>query len=208
MRPVAGEVLGRWRRGFGSRWGYDRSDPHARSRTVGPYSRPVALFEPIFAALNRAGVRYVVVGGVAVVLHGHPRLTADLDLAVDLAPAEARKAIDALLGLGLRPRAPVDPAGFADPATRSRWIAERGMRVFSMWDPEDPMRVVDLFVENPIDFEELWSRSEDVPLSGTTARVASIPDLIRLKRLAGRPEDALDIEALEAILERRAEMEG
>lgn len=182
---------------------------HALSggKTAATYSPAVAFFEPIFDALNRAGVRYVVVGGVAVVLHGHPRLTADLDLAVDLSPAQARKAIDALLGLGLRPRAPVDPAGFADPATRSRWIAERGMRVFSMWDPEDPLRVVDLFVENPIDFEELWSRSENVPLSGTTARVASIPDLIRLKRLAGRPEDALDIEALEAILERREEME-
>ncbi len=168
----------------------------------------MALFEPIFEALNRAGVRYVVVGGVAVVLHGHPRLTADLDLAVDLSPGEARRAIDTLVGLGLRPRAPVDPAGFADPATRARWAAERGMRVFSKWDPEEPMRVVDVFVENPVDFEELWSRSEILPLSGTTARVASIPDLIRLKRLAGRPEDRLDIEALEAILERRREVEG
>ena len=117
--------------------------------------------------------------------------------------AEARKAIDALIGLGLRPRAPVDAWGFADPGTRARWAAERGMRVFSLQDPQEPLRIVDLFVENPIDFEELWSRSELVPLSGTTARVASIPDLIRLKQLAGRPEDALDIEALRAILERR-----
>jgi hypothetical protein len=163
----------------------------------------VALFEPIFDALNRAGVRYVVVGGVAVVLHGHPRLTADLDLAVDLAPGEARRAVDVLLGLGLRPRAPVEASHFADPATRARWIAERVMRVFSLQDPDDPLRVVDLFVENPIDFEGLWTRSEVVDLSGTTARVASIPDLIGLKRLAGRPEDLLDIEALEAILERR-----
>ncbi len=163
----------------------------------------MALFEPIFEALNRHDVRYVVVGGVAVVLHGHPRLTADLDLAVDLSPGEADKAIDALAGLGLRPRATVDPSGFADPATRARWAAERGMRVFSMWDPAEPMRAVDLFVENPIEFEELWDRSEVVPLGGTTARVASIPDLIHLKRLAGRPQDLLDVEALQAILRRR-----
>lgn len=106
---------------------------------------PVALFEPIFDALNRHDVRYVVVGGVAVVLHGPPRLTADLDLAVDLSPGEGGKAIDALVGLGLRPRAPVDPSGFDDPGTRARWAAERGMRVFSMWDPGEPMRAVDLF---------------------------------------------------------------
>jgi hypothetical protein len=168
----------------------------------------VALFEPIVEALNRNHVRYVVVGGVAVVLHGHARLTADLDLAVDLSPAEAKNAIDTLVGLGFRPRAPVDPPGFADPETRSRWMAEQGMQVFSMWDPANPMRSVDLFVDNPVDFDELWARSELVSLVGTTARVASIPDLIRLKRLAGRPEDLLDIEALEAIMERREERGG
>jgi hypothetical protein len=66
-------------------------------------------------------------------------------------------------------------------------MAEHGMQVFSMWDPDDPMRSVDLFVDNPIDFEELWRRSEIVPLGNTTARVASIPDLIRLKRIAAGP---------------------
>jgi len=45
----------------------------------------VAIFAPVFEALNGARVRYVVVGGVAVVLHGHARLTTDLDLVVDLA---------------------------------------------------------------------------------------------------------------------------
>jgi tRNA nucleotidyltransferase/poly(A) polymerase len=57
------------------------------------YKREVPLFEPLFDALNRAHVRYVVVGGVALVLHGYPRLTVDVDLVVDLAPEEADKAI-------------------------------------------------------------------------------------------------------------------
>ena len=54
------------------------------------------LLEPIFDALNRADVRYVVVGGLATVLHGYARLTADVDLIVDLVPAEARKTIAAI----------------------------------------------------------------------------------------------------------------
>jgi len=106
----------------------------------------VALFEPIFESLNAAGARYVVVGGVAVVLHGHARLTADLDIAVDLTPDAARNAVDALLRLGLRPRAPVDPAGFSDPEVRNRWRQDQGMRLFSMVDPNDPMRSVEVFV--------------------------------------------------------------
>ncbi|MGZ8581530.1 MAG: hypothetical protein ACXWW9_09630 [Actinomycetota bacterium] len=83
--------------------------------------------------------------------------------------------------IGFRPRLPVEPSGFADAAVRERWIAQRGMTVFSMWDPDDPLRSVDLFVEQPIDFEELWTRSVVVDIDDTPVRVASIADLIRLK---------------------------
>ena len=72
-----------------------------------------------------------------------------------------------------------------------------------MYDPSNPMRVVDLFVNHPVPFEELWSRSSEFELRDTTVRVASIPDLIHLKRLAGRQQDHADIEQLEAILKAR-----
>lgn len=163
------------------------------------------MFEPIFAALERAGVRYVTVGGVAVVLHGHARLTADLDLAVDLAPTAAADVIEALTGIGFQPRLPVDASAFADPAVRERWISEQGMTVFTLWDPDDPLRSVDLFVDPPIDFEALWDRSVVVDIEGTPVRVASITDLIGMKRLADRPMDREDVTALEAIAEEGRE---
>ena len=168
----------------------------------------MSLLEPLFEALNRADERYVVVGGVATVLHGFARLTANVDLVVDLAPIEARKAIEALVGLGLRPRAPVDPAAFADSVTRESWIRDKGMRVFSLWNPTRPMREVDLFVDHPVEFEGLFARAEIVPLDTTTVRVASIADLIALKRLANRPQDLVDIEALEAILQTKKRSDG
>jgi hypothetical protein len=163
----------------------------------------MALFEPILEALNSGDVRYVVVGGVATVLHGFARLTADLDLIVDLRPAEALKAMRVLAAIGFRPRAQVSAESFADSVTRKQWIEDKGMRVFSLWDPSAPLREVDVFAESPIPFDELWARSEVVQLSTTTARIASIPDLIRLKSLAGRPEDRQDIEALELIFKKR-----
>jgi hypothetical protein len=159
----------------------------------------VALFEPVFAALHGAGVRYVVVGGVAVVLHGHARLTADLDLVVDLSAAQAKRTIETLVGLGLEPRAPVDPLGFAEPSQRAAWIKEKNMEVFSMWSRKDPMLIVDLFVEEPIPFEDLWARSLVVPLGSISVRVAAIADLISMKLRAGRPQDLLDIEELRRI---------
>ena len=183
-------------------------DPQLPSPRRAPYAAGVSLLEPLFEALNRADVRYVVVGGVATVLHGFARLTAGVDLVIDLNPGEARKAIRALGALGLRPRAPVDPLAFADPVARTSWIRDKGMRVFSFWDPTQPMREVDLFVEHPIEFEGLFARAEIVPLDTTSVRVASIADLIALKRSAGCPQDLADIEALEAILEARKTSDG
>jgi len=166
----------------------------------------MSIFEDLFHSLNKEGVRYVVVGGLAVVLHGHPRLTADIDLVVDLEPAQASMAIRTLVAMGLRPRVPVEPDAFADPAQRRAWIEDRGMKVFNLYDSRDPLRSVDLFVEPPIPFEELWSRSELITLPMGDIRVASIDDLIRMKEIAGRPQDSEDIRALEALRnERRTE---
>ncbi|NIM01100.1 MAG: hypothetical protein GTN57_09180 [Acidobacteria bacterium] len=159
----------------------------------------MGMFEELFKSLNEAGVRYVVVGGLAVVLHGHPRLTADIDLVVDLDPAAAGLAIETLTAMGFRPRVPVDPAAFADPVQRRAWIEERGMKVFSLYDPNDPLRSVDLFVEPPIPFAELWSRSKRIALPDGDVRVASIGDLITMKEIAGRPQDSEDIKALEVL---------
>lgn len=156
-------------------------------------------FEDLLSGLNQRGVRYVVVGGLAVILHGHVRLTADIDLVIDLDPDQARAAVDALVGAGLRPLAPVDPADFADEQKRESWRRDKNMQVFSMHDPEDPARHVDLFVHHPIVFEDLWAESVVVGYGSTEVRVVSLGHLKQMKRAAGRMQDLADIEALEII---------
>ncbi len=158
------------------------------------------LLRPVLEALVDTETRFVVVGGVAVVLHGHARLTMDLDLVIDLGPGKAIAAIDALVAIGLRPRVPVEPRDFADPDIRRGWIEERNMQAFPLEDPNDPRRHVDVFVESPVDFEELWRDSVVKDLGGGLAvRVASIPHLQSMKRAAGRTWDMDDIQALELI---------
>lgn len=168
----------------------------------------MSLYEPFLHALNETGVRYVVVGGLATVLHGYARLTADIDIILELEPDSTREAMQSLSALGLRPRAPVQAIDFADAGQRRRWIEDKGMRVFSLWHPADPLLEVDLFVDHPIPFQDLWDRSQVVHLGAIDLRIASIEDLIRLKRLASRPEDLQDIEALEAILAERGRDDG
>ncbi|MEX0658025.1 MAG: hypothetical protein WD080_02730 [Egibacteraceae bacterium] len=153
----------------------------------------------VLRALHEAEVRAVVVGGVAVVLHGHPRLTADLDLVLDLASDNVTRALVTLQQQGLRPRLPVAPEQFADPVIRERWQRERDLTVFSLHDPADALREVDLLAESPVPFAELWAASRVVLVADVPVRVAGLDHLLAMKRAAGRAQDLADVAALEAL---------
>lgn len=155
--------------------------------------------------LAREHVRFLVVGGVAVVLHAHPRFTADLHLVLDLEPENARRALEVLASLGFRPRPPVALASFADPEVRRSWVEEKGLTVFSVWSPQALGTEVALFVEEPFDFSAAFARAERVMLGDTAVPVLSIRDLVALKRSVARSKDLDDVEALETILRLRHE---
>jgi hypothetical protein len=159
----------------------------------------VGSLETIFGALQRADVRYLVVGGVAVVLHGHPRFTADLDLVLALDSPNVRAALGALAALGYRPRAPVPAEDLADPERRADWVRTKGMTVFSLSSPNHPTTEVDLFVEEPFPFEEAWGRAIWADLGDVRVPIAGIADLVAMKRRASRPQDLEDVRALELI---------
>ncbi|HEX9897640.1 MAG TPA: DUF6036 family nucleotidyltransferase [Candidatus Methylomirabilis sp.] len=159
----------------------------------------VGEIEGVLQALNQAAVRYLVVGGVAVVLHGYLRTTADLDLVVQLERENLRRAMAALKRLGYRPRAPVPVEAFAEAEQRESWAQEKGLTVFSLWSPEHPALELDLFVTEPFDFEEVYGRALRVPLETTDATVISLEDLQAMKARVGRPRDLEDLKALDAL---------
>jgi len=157
------------------------------------------FYEDVFRELERRGVRYVVVGGVALVLHGVVRLTVDLDLMVHLEPTNLTEFVGAMERLGYRPRVPVAASDFVDPNNRARWRSEKGMTVFSFFHPSDHGKLVDVFVDEPIPFQEVDVAKTVVEAGGLRIPVASIGHLKRLKAQAGRPQDLADIAALESL---------
>jgi hypothetical protein len=159
-----------------------------------------ARFEGIIGALEAAQVRYVVAGGFAVNLHGFLRFTKDLDLLIDLEPANARQAMQVLASVGLKPRVPAAIADFADPVQGEDGFRNRNMRAFQLRDPDDACCTVDEFIRNPIAFERLWANSEWVELGRTACRTVGTHDLIAMKERAGRPQGQRDIEVLRHIL--------
>lgn len=156
-------------------------------------------FLRLFQILEAARSRFVLVGGLASLLHGVGRTTTDIDLAFDFAADSALPALDALAAAGYRPAAPVKPHDLADPAQRARWQRDQSMVVFSFWDSRNQMPTVDILLDPAITFDTLWRDAIPMSLQGTTVPVASIPHLIELKRRSGRPQDLADIVALERI---------
>jgi len=156
--------------------------------------------EAIVGALDAAGTRYLIVGGLAVAAHGYVRFTADIDIVLDPAPAALRTAIEALRELDYQPRAPVALEEFADPEKRARWMREKGLTVFSLFSDRHPATEIDLFVEPPFDFDSAYERAERIELApGLQATFVGLADLLDMKRAAGRPQDRQDLEALLAL---------
>jgi hypothetical protein len=162
----------------------------------------LASVEAIVRALNEAGVRYLVAGGLAVNAHGYLRFTKDADLVIELVPDNIKRVFAALEPLGYKPIAPVTAEQFADRSTREGWIRDKNMQVLQLWSDRHRETSIDLFVHEPFQFDEEYAKALIKPLYGTIeVRFVSIPTLIKMKEAAGREQDRIDIEHLRMRLE-------
>ena len=157
------------------------------------------LFERILRAFHEQKLQYVVIGGVAVNLHGYARATGDLDVVVSFDDAEIQKFIGVVKSLNFVPRVPVKIEDFADAKKRDEWICHKNMKVFSVYNPKNPMEHIDVMVDHVVDFATLFKNRVVMHYGNIAVSVAGIADLITLKKHAGRGRDQTDIIALEAI---------
>lgn len=158
----------------------------------------------MIGALNEAGVRYLVVGGLAVVAHGYLRLTKDIDLVLAFGADNPARALDALDRLGYRPAVPVQLRDFLDAAKRREWIETKNARVFPLVSDAHRLTPVEMFLEEPFDFDVVYARAlrEEVG-PGVAATFVDRGTLLTMKRAAGREQDLADVAELERLHGRR-----
>ncbi|MDO9694781.1 MAG: hypothetical protein Q7W56_08615 [Candidatus Latescibacteria bacterium] len=77
-----------------------------------------------------------------------------------------------------------------------RWIEEKGMTVLNLYSEQYRATPVDIFVEEPFDFDAVEARSHVADVEGVTFRYVDIETLIRMKETAGRPVDRDDVRQL------------
>lgn len=160
------------------------------------------FYAEVLKALNRKGAEYVVIGGIALNLHGVPRATADLDIAIGLEKENLEKIAGALKVLGYRPRVPIKVDEFTI-ENLEKWRKEKKMEAFTFWNPKKPYEEVDILINNPMDFGEIEKSKEVIEAGGVKIPIASIEHLIKLKKISGREQDKSDIIALKKIKKLR-----
>lgn len=139
-------------------------------------------------SFNAHDVEYLLVGGQAVIAHGYPRLTKDMDLWVRPEVDNGRRVLSALIEFGA-PLTDFDVLRFTDPRT----LIMLG---------REPFRVDVLTEIAGIDFDGAWSRRTFVTLDGQEIPLIDVDDLIRNKIAVGRLQDLADVEALQAVRAR------
>ena len=157
------------------------------------------MIENILTILIKSKVRFLVVGGVAVNLHGFYRATGDIDIILLLEDSNLKKFIKAVKALNLVPRIPVRLEDFADAKTRNAWIKEKNMKAFTLYDVGFGNKYLDVVIDYNLDFNEVY-KSRSVYRDGALkVPVLSLEDLVKMKRKAGRERDKIDIKALKRI---------
>ena len=158
------------------------------------------IYESVFAGLAKQKVKYLVAGGIAVVLHGWARFTKDLDLMIDLDDADnVLRFVSAMEKLYFRPAIPVPFASLADPSKRAQWLKEKGALVFHLYNERDPLQRIDVFLSNPVDFGKAFKRRKTLKIGSIVIQAVSLKDLIDMKERAGRTHDLEDLEILKYI---------
>jgi predicted nucleotidyltransferase len=129
--------------------------------------------------LEDNGVRYLVIGGYAVIMHGHPRFTADLDLAISPDELNAELLVRALHEFGF-----AGPSLTTEAFTSPRSLVRLGV---------EPVKIEILNYLEGADFDTALEHAETRVVEDVHIKLISLPELIANKTAVGRPQDLVDV---------------
>ncbi|MEO5570110.1 MAG: hypothetical protein ABIT08_10275 [Bacteroidia bacterium] len=153
----------------------------------------------LFYELNNSGIRYWVCGGLAVNLHGVPRMTADIDLILNLTEENIIKFENAIAKLKYKCSVPVTLKDLADKEKRNNLISSKNLVAISFYNYEKNYVALDIVINFPLQFEDMWNEKIIRKSENTEVYLVSLDHLISLKEFADRIQDKQDIYFLSKI---------
>lgn len=153
----------------------------------------------IFKKLNKRKIKYIVVGGMAVNLHGIPRMTYDIDLILYLEETNIKKFLNLMKAWGFRPKAPVDIMDFAKQEKRDDWVKNKNMKAFNLVNPNWGISEIDIVINTPVNYENAHKDIVYYKLGDVRIPTLSIYKLVKMKEASNREQDKKDIKYLRKI---------
>ena len=153
-------------------------------------------YHEIFREFEKTGVQYVIVGGIAVNLHGYSRFTGDLDVILALNEENLEKVSKIMKKLGYTERLPIDVKDLAKEDQVRNWLEKKNMTAYAYVSYRLPQLSLDIIVSHSLRFDEFEGRKDLKRSWGMALPVISINDLIGMKREANREKDMADIDNL------------
>lgn len=153
-------------------------------------------YKKVFSELEKAGVHYLVVGGVAVNLYGYNRFTGDIDILLTLDAANLSKMEKLMKKLGYVERLPVQLHELRDEKKVKKWLKEKGMTAYTFISAKKPQLDIDILAGYSLDFKKFYKKRTTMEAWGIRLPVIALSDLIMMKKKAGRDKDLLDLKAL------------
>lgn len=154
------------------------------------------IFEKIFKNLNDAKIKYLVVGGVAVNLHGYVRFTGDLDLLVLLNEENLSKLDRVMKKLDYGERIPVSVLELKDNKKVKQWLEQKNLKAYSFFPPKTDLLQIDIIIEESLEFEKFNKNKVIKKIDNTNIPIVCLADLIKMKKKANREQDILDLKSL------------
>ena len=153
----------------------------------------------MFKKLNDNKIRYIVAGGLAVNLHGIPRLTYDVDLLVDMEEENLKRLLKLLKSLGFKPKVPVNISDFAISEKRNDWIKNKNMKAFCLVNEKFEIRELDIIINTPVSYESAEKSIVYKKLYDIEIPTVGLNELIKMKKNTGRLQDESDIKHLKRL---------
>jgi len=162
----------------------------------------------ILEEFYKKNIKYLIVGGLAVNLHGVPRVTQDIDIIISTDRNNILKITGILKALSYKPRLPVNPEDLAEPDIVREWIENRNMKAFSFYHQQDNFKVIDIVIFHNLDFNIAFKNKIVKKINEFEIYLSSIDNLIKLKEYSGRDQDLSDVEMLKKVKQIREDDNG
>jgi len=150
--------------------------------------------------LHKQQIRYLICGGLAVNIYGVPRMTADIDILLDFEEDNVQKFENVMKILSYFSSVSLSLKILIDKKEHEKIINEKNMITCSFFNSRAGVMALDVLVDVPVLFDELWKEREVRRLNSTEINLVSVEHLIALKKYSNRKQDNDDILLLSKLL--------